>query len=200
MLNDTNALVLKNGLVTSLNTLAGITVGAYVATNGFSAYSESLGVTEESIKPLANGVFISTASPAITGAFSAQELTAGYQELGEAFSQLGHDDLDDEFKVDDAMYQSALSMASCMNSISIPAPRLFTHGSQAIVFNWTTSHENRYLTISRNSISVLVSDRSTIKRCTEYPFTHEKLADNPLEYIFALWSPKAKCLHSSQSE
>jgi hypothetical protein len=92
------------------------------------------------------------------------ELSQGYQELGEALSELTALEAADEWKIDMSVYDAARRVAAQLMDNSFPAPRIFNHGPESVVFNWSDETDNLYLTISANKISALISSPERIKR------------------------------------
>lgn len=107
-------------------------------------------------------------SSSLTIGIQSARISIEYQAVGEALGQLVHSDLDDDWRIDDQVYQSACTVAAQLIARAIPAPRVFAHGSRAVVFNWTSGTENRYITISKDTLSVLVSTPEKIQRRCEY--------------------------------
>ena len=103
------------------------------------------------------------------------ELKQDYQELGESLGELREFDRDDEWQIDPEVYNAACNVAANLMAYSFPAPYVFSHGPQSIVFNWTNEDDNLYLTVSANRVSALLSSPERIKRRMEYPL--EQLAD-----------------------
>jgi len=97
------------------------------------------------------------------------ELDRDYQELGTALKELVELDEGDEWKIDESVHQTACYVAAELSARSIPAPRLFNHGSRSVVFNWSRGEDNLYLTISSDYVSALISSPQQIKRRMEFP-------------------------------
>lgn len=91
-----------------------------------------------------------------------------YLELGEALSEMVGLEEDDEWKIDEPVYATALYIASGLMAAPYPAPRIFNHGPKSVVFNWSVGTNNLYLTISPNRISVLSSSSKRIELRKDY--------------------------------
>ncbi|SRR5260221_14622905 len=96
------------------------------------------------------------------------ELNQQYRELGEALSELSELEEGNEWKIETQVYQVACDVASELMTLSYPAPRVFTHGPESVVFNWTHGTNNLYLTISSDSVSALVSTPKRIERRLDF--------------------------------
>jgi hypothetical protein len=97
------------------------------------------------------------------------EQIQGYLELGEALSAMVGLEEDDEWRIDEPVYATACQIASKLMAASYPPPRIFSHGPESVVFDWSLGTQNRYLTISSNRISMLVSSPERIERRADYP-------------------------------
>lgn len=97
------------------------------------------------------------------------ELSHQYQELGEALSEMtAFEGADDEWRIEPSVYHAASYVAAKLMEDSVPAPHIFTHGPESVVFNWTDHDDNLYLTISANHISALISSPERITRRMDY--------------------------------
>jgi hypothetical protein len=98
-----------------------------------------------------------------------QELSEDYRDLGETLNELSNLDSEDEWRIGGAVRDAASHVATQLISCGIPAPRVFTHGSESIVFNWSNKKNNNlYLTISANRISALISTPERIVQRMEF--------------------------------
>ncbi len=117
------------------------------------------------------------------------DLFYSYHELGEALSELKELGDGDEWTIKPGVYFSASYIASELATSGVPAPRIFSHGSESVVFNWSIDTYNVYLTISADRVSALISSPEKIQRRSEYS---PKRADNPtaafLAANFPVWS------------
>lgn len=95
------------------------------------------------------------------------ELMQEYEELGEALREMVELEDGDEWKVNGDVYRAACRVASGLKATSFPAPRIFNHGPSSVVFNWSESTDNLYLTVTSDRISALVSSRERIKARVE---------------------------------
>jgi len=94
---------------------------------------------------------------------------ADYRSLGEALNELRDiEQSNEDWKIDENVYKSACYIAVNLVAASMPAPRVFAHGPKSIVFNWSDGPTNRYMTISDNRISIMVSTPKRIERRMEY--------------------------------
>lgn len=96
------------------------------------------------------------------------ELGQEYQELGETLSQLAEQNDVDDWGIEPPVYGTACFVAAELLANRYPAPRVFTHGSKSVVFNWSQNDDNLYLTITGDRISALVSSPERIKRRIEF--------------------------------
>jgi len=96
------------------------------------------------------------------------ELLQEYRELGDALAELQQLDDDDEWKIDAPVYDAACSVAFVLMMNWVPAPQILHHGSDSVVFNWTSNVNNLYLTISSDKMSALISSPERIKRRIEF--------------------------------
>ena len=103
-------------------------------------------------------------------------LREDYRELGEALAQLQELDDDDEWKIEAPVYNSARRVALFLMMGWYPAPQILHHGSDSIVFNWTSNANNLYLTISSDKMSALISTPERIKNRIEFPL---QILQNP---------------------
>jgi hypothetical protein len=98
----------------------------------------------------------------------ASELHIEYQGLGDALLEMKTADDEDDWKINDQVYKYACYVAAGLMNIAAPAPKLFSHSPTSVVFDWTVGGESRYLTISANYLSLLVSTPTKIERRDEY--------------------------------
>jgi hypothetical protein len=96
------------------------------------------------------------------------ELNEEYRELGEALSEMIALEDEDEWRIDTSVYSAATYVASELKAYKVPAPRLFSHGPHSVVFNWSNTSDNLYLTISANRVSALLSSPERIVHRIEY--------------------------------
>lgn len=92
-----------------------------------------------------------------------------YQILGSALKSLQqYDEVDNQWKIEDGVYESACYIALNLAAGAFPTPQIFTHGPKSIVFNWCDGRTSRYMTISQNRITVMVSTPERIEKRIEY--------------------------------
>lgn len=103
-------------------------------------------------------------------AISQSELISQYEDLGAALNDLAEID-DEEWSIDDSVYYVACYAASSLMDNGIPAPKVFTHGSKSVVFNWVAASKNLYLTLSENTISALISNPKNIEARLQFNVT-----------------------------
>ena len=96
------------------------------------------------------------------------ELGKQYRELGEALNELSELQEGDEWKIEAPVYEVACDVASELMTLSYPAPSVFTHGPESVVFNWSYGTNNLYLTISSDSVSALISTPKRIERRLDF--------------------------------
>lgn len=96
------------------------------------------------------------------------ELSQKYQELGEALSEMITLEGADEWRIEPSVYHAASYVAAKLMEDLVPAPQIFTHGPESVVFNWSDHDDNLYLTISANEISALISSPQRITRRMDY--------------------------------
>jgi len=106
-----------------------------------------------------------------TPAISSADLTNEYQELGTALNEMTELDDQDDWKIDAPVYDAACYVASELKKLSFPAPKIFTHGPQSVVFSWASNDNNLYLTISSNRLSAFVSTPERIKKRVEFDYS-----------------------------
>lgn len=92
-----------------------------------------------------------------------------YLEIGEALSEMVGLEEDDEWRIDEPVYAVACRIAAELMARAYPAPRVFNHGPQSVVFNWLNGTKNLYFTISSNRFSVLWSSPERIEGRKDYP-------------------------------
>jgi hypothetical protein len=95
------------------------------------------------------------------------EIAQEYQDLGEALGQMTELDEGNEWKIDASVYDAACFVAAGLMVNSYPAPSIFNHGPESVVFNWSSEGNNLYLTISADKISALISTPERIQRRIE---------------------------------
>lgn len=88
--------------------------------------------------------------------------------LGEALSDMVEAQVEDEWRIERDVYDCATYLAAKLMGRGFPAPQVFTHGPESVVFNWTHETNNLYLTVGADRISLLVSSPEMIKRRKEY--------------------------------
>lgn len=96
------------------------------------------------------------------------ELGKEYEDLGEALSQMTEFEDGSEWVIDRSVYEAARFVAAGLLQNSFPAPRVFNHGPQSVVFNWSNESNNLYLTVSSDRISALISSPDRIRRRLDY--------------------------------
>jgi hypothetical protein len=97
------------------------------------------------------------------------ELSQNYQELGEALNEMAALEGADEWRIEPSVYHAASYVAAKLREDSVPAPQIFTHGPESVVFNWSDdNNDNLYLTISANEISALISSPERITQRIDY--------------------------------
>jgi len=88
--------------------------------------------------------------------------------LGEALSGMVEAQAEDEWRIEKDVYNCATYLAAKLMDRRFPAPQVFTHGPESVVFNWTYKENNLYLTVGADRISLLLSSPEMIKRRKEY--------------------------------
>lgn len=99
------------------------------------------------------------------------ELVSEYRELGQALCELSEISEVDEWGIEPPVYAAAKFVAAALMVNLYPAPRVFNHGPQSIVFNWESAVRNLYLTISADKISALISSPERIERRMEINYS-----------------------------
>src|SRR6266478_8490113 len=89
------------------------------------------------------------------------DLSADYQELGQALLEM-RESGEEEWGIDESVYTMASFVAAALMDYAQPAPKLLSHGSKSVVFNWEEDKRNTYLTVSAGYISALVSSPEQI--------------------------------------
>ncbi len=120
---------------------------------------------------------------AVTTECSAGALSVGYQDLGEALNQLSDSETDDEWRIDDSVYVWACAMAAHLALGEIPAPKISSHGARSVVFNWSFDEKNRYMTVSKDAVSILVSSVGKIEKRCEYRISQLLSREMPLRFL-----------------
>jgi hypothetical protein len=155
------------GVTTGSATIAGMTMASAanivrterVHTGIIGLYSDST--------PQTHSVVIGLSSQSVPAIWDA-ELTQGYQELAVALNEMSQVESEDEWSIDQRVYEVACYVAAELKSESLPAPQIFNHGRQSVVFNWSNGGDNLYLTISADRLSALISSPDRIKRRMEF--------------------------------
>lgn len=96
------------------------------------------------------------------------ELGQGYRALGEALNELTALEIEDEWRIDTSVYDAASQVATQLMDNSFPAPHIFNHGPESVVFNWSHETDNLYLTISASKISALISSPERITQRIDF--------------------------------
>lgn len=94
-------------------------------------------------------------------------MSADYQELGLTLAAL-NSSTDEEWKIDKPIYEIARYVASELMAESYPAPKLFIHGPNSVVFLWEEGANNLYLTVSEHYISALALAGDEIQARVEF--------------------------------
>lgn len=102
-----------------------------------------------------------------------EKLRSDYQELGRALSEMTLIEQEEEWKIEPQVYVTASYVAAKLMLQGVPPPRLFSHGSKSVVFNWISedSRNNLYLTVSADRLSALLSSPERIQVRIEYRLT-----------------------------
>ncbi|MEY9829810.1 hypothetical protein ABIA25_001625 [Sinorhizobium fredii] len=89
--------------------------------------------------------------------------------------------------IDDETYKEAERILGFLKLYDIPAPEVFSHGGDAVVFTWDGERTSRYATVSGGELGVLDVNRKTRVECAypQIPLTHEYL-DNCLNRFMRL--------------
>jgi hypothetical protein len=141
--------------------------------NGFTTNSTfangSSSTPSANVSTTAGYVVIATSVDAAS-TFDVASLTqaGSYAELHQALAELHALDDDDDWKIQTPVYHASLQVAATLIDYAIPKPKVFTHGPKSVVFNWTGSTVDLYLTISKSRLSLLVSSAEGIDYRTEF--------------------------------
>jgi len=108
---------------------------------------------------------------------SASQLVGNYLDLSAALEYLKEYSFDDCSEIEQPVYDLAIDVAAHLISEGIPAPRVFSHGPKSIVFNWSDTFRNLYLTVSSDRISALISTPEQIK--ARINFTRDQFLSGP---------------------
>jgi hypothetical protein len=96
-------------------------------------------------------------------------LSDDYQALGQTLSELSSQ-TDDDWRIDEPVYQVARYVAAELMAESFPAPKLFIHGPASVVFFWEQgANNNLYLTVSERDVSALVMSNGEIQFQFDFP-------------------------------
>ncbi len=118
---------------------------------------------------------------------SSPQLASDYGELGETLAELRDSSADDEWLIDEPVYDIATQVASSLMALSYPAPKIFSHGRKSVVFNWEAADDRSlYLTISKDYVAGLLSSPSKIERRVQVPVA--LLVDTSLVRPFVEWT------------
>jgi hypothetical protein len=86
-----------------------------------------------------------------------------YRELAEMLSQLSSSGEDDDWHIEQDVYNTSVQVAAALFNENIPAPNVFFHGPKSVVFNWDDGETNLYLTVGRSRLWAAVSSASEVK-------------------------------------
>ena len=169
----------------------------------------AIGYTYESVNVTVSGVGEGSAAPrpedqllrmtfSSVPIVSQSEINQGYQELGEALGEMAQLDEEDDWKIDAPVHQVACQVAAALLAHSFPVPRILSHGSKSIVFNWLRGNINLYLTISSDYLSALLSSPERIKKRME--FSTKDLLEPALVFRGLLSAPSEQVVVSTTSK
>jgi hypothetical protein len=98
---------------------------------------------------------------------SRSELMQEYQDVSNALAAMS--ELDDDLgRIDPPVLTVAQNVAADLALHNFPAPKIFSHGSKSVVFNWSQSGDNLYLTISADKLSALISSPARIQKRVDF--------------------------------
>jgi len=100
------------------------------------------------------------------------QIVREYRELGSALQELTELGQNEDWKVDAPVLGSALNVAANLMANRYPAPQVFTHGPQSVVFNWSSGSNELYLTISADKVSALITTPQCIAHRVDF-LAHE---------------------------
>lgn len=80
----------------------------------------------------------------------------GYSAVRTAIRMLVKMDSREELAVDKATADSALAVLDMVKELKLPAPKIFSHGGDAIVFSWNNSTSDSFLTIDESYCNLLM--------------------------------------------
>jgi hypothetical protein len=119
------------------------------------------------------------------------EFGHAYEVLGDALSNMAEAQMEDEWRIEEDVYNRATFLATKLMDHGYPAPKVFTHGPESVVFNWTHKTNNLYVTVGADRISLLLSSPEMIKHRKDY--SAKEFLNQPL----ALPSPEAPHLEQT---
>jgi hypothetical protein len=125
--------------------------------------ARTLSVTAPTASEMASATGVLNATFSSTPVVWKSELAAQYRDLGHALSHMAGLDADDQLMIEKPVYAAASFFATMLLMRGYPAPKVFTHGSKSVVFNWMNGPDNLYLTISADRLSVLVTTPKNIE-------------------------------------
>ena len=130
--------------------------------------------------------------------FGEAQLTGAYAEVGEALALLAQSD-DEDYSIDPSVYSVATYVAAGLaaNAYCYPAPSLFTHGSDSVVFNWTNDDRNLYVTVASDGASLLVSTPDRIEKRAD--FTLAQLRDS-IKFLPAIHSQNTQLIVTTEGD
>lgn len=150
-ISASNSITLNN--ITSLANGSPILGRSYFWPSTSNCRTNSFGLSIFSQTALVSKTSIATAH---------SNFVSAYSEVGQALGEMASSDTDDDWKIEPAVINNANLVAIELMANAYPAPRIFSHGSKSVVFNWELNDKNIYLTISENKLSALVSNQETI--------------------------------------
>ena len=128
---------------------AKVTAGAFVittATMGASVYAGQNQIWAPVIKESVSAVPIQAGGWTLKDSAELAILQHRYQTLASAVDHLGTLDDDDSHYLDSETIISSKDFIEFLEAFHVPAPRIFPHGGDALVFEWPRSDGVRYVT------------------------------------------------------
>jgi hypothetical protein len=94
--------------------------------------------------------------------FSGVAFVLGYGEVNGALNELYTLASDEDWKLNGQVYNKSVQVAAILMETQIPPPKVLSHGSNSVVFNWSAADTNLYLTISADKMSAMISTVAAI--------------------------------------
>lgn len=78
-----------------------------------------------------------------------------YKDVRSAIARMRAGDAGDALMIDEATAEAALSALALAGEMRLPAPKVFSHGSDAVVFAWRREQDSSFVTVSEEGASLM---------------------------------------------